>query len=83
MLARTTAPLPNLEKTTYSFLSREAECWLTSAAGSQGDLNRDFVQTNILDSGPDNGQAIVLSGKDVDLIGALPHIALPDSQWHW
>jgi hypothetical protein len=36
---------------------------------------RDFVQTDILDSCPDNGEATRLCGEHVDLIGALAHIA--------
>jgi hypothetical protein len=38
-------------------------------------LHRDFVQADILDGSPDNGQATGLRGEDIDLIGALPHIA--------
>ncbi len=41
------------------------------------------MQADVLDRGPDNGQATGLSGEHVDLIGALPHIDFPDSQWHW
>jgi len=33
------------------------------------------VQANVLDGGPHNGQATVLGGEDVNLIGALPDIA--------
>jgi hypothetical protein len=33
------------------------------------------MQSDILDGGPDNGQATVLGGEDVNLIGALPHEA--------
>ena len=41
------------------------------------------MQTNVLDRSPDNRQATRLRGEDVDLIGALPHIALRDFRWHW
>ena len=37
-------------------------------------LHRDFVQANILDGGPDNGQTAGLHREHVNLIGALPHI---------
>ncbi len=37
--------------------------------------HRNFVQANILHSGPHNRQATALCGEDVDLIGALPDIA--------
>jgi hypothetical protein len=33
------------------------------------------VQSDILDSGPHNGQATVLGCEDINLIGALAHIA--------
>ncbi len=33
------------------------------------------MQVDILDGGPDNRQATALGGKDIDLIGALAHIA--------
>ncbi len=36
---------------------------------------RDFVQTDILDRCPDNGEATGLRREHVNLIGALPHIA--------
>src|SRR5215471_17216024 len=38
-------------------------------------LHRDFVQSNVLDSGPDDRQATGLRGEHIDLIGALPHVA--------
>jgi hypothetical protein len=41
------------------------------------------VQADILDRGPHNRQAAVLGGEDVNLIGALPHIALRGFRWHW
>ncbi len=40
-----------------------------------GASERDFVQADILDSGPHNGQATVLGREDINLIGALAHIA--------
>ena len=52
-----------------------AGCLLTCASQLSGASHRDFVQANILDRGPDNGQATGLRREDVDLIGALPHIA--------
>jgi len=36
---------------------------------------RKFVQADILDGGPDNRQATGLGREDINLIGALPHIA--------
>ena len=33
------------------------------------------MPTDVLDGRPDNGQATRFCGEDVDLIGALPHIA--------
>jgi len=42
---------------------------------SESDSHGDFVQANVLDGGPNNGQATVLGGEDVNLIGALPDIA--------
>ena len=33
------------------------------------------MQTDILDRGPDNREATGFRGEDIDLIGALPHIA--------
>jgi hypothetical protein len=38
-------------------------------------FDRDFSRSNALHRGPDDGQATHLGGKDVNLIGALPHIA--------
>src|SRR5437588_7709332 len=42
---------------------------------SQASVHRDFVKTDVLDRSPDNRQATRFCGEDVDLIGALPHIA--------
>jgi hypothetical protein len=42
---------------------------------SQASVQRDFVKTDVLDRRPDNRQATRFCGEDVDLIGALPHIA--------
>ena len=33
------------------------------------------MQADILDRGPDNRQTTALGREDIDLIGALPHIA--------
>ena len=52
-----------------------AGCWLTNSSQSEVALQRDFVQTDVLHGRPDNGQATGLRGEDVDLIGALAHIA--------
>ena len=41
------------------------------------------MQADILDGGPDDGEATGHRREHVDLIGALAHIALRDSQWHW
>jgi hypothetical protein len=38
-------------------------------------LHRDFVQADILDGGPDDGEATGLRREHVDLIRPLPHIA--------
>lgn len=53
----------------------------TMRSGFQASLHRDFVQTDILHRGPDNGQTTGLGREDIDLIGALAHIALRDFQW--
>jgi hypothetical protein len=52
-----------------------AGCWLTLASETKADSHRDFVQADILDRGPHNRQATHLGGEDVNLIGALSHIA--------
>jgi hypothetical protein len=41
------------------------------------------MQVDILDRSPDNREATGLGGEHINLIGALSHIALRDSQWHW
>ncbi len=41
----------------------------------RASLQRDFVQTDILDGGPDNGETTGLRCEHINLIGALPHIA--------
>ncbi len=41
------------------------------------------MQADVLDGRPDNREATALRREHVDLIGALSHIALRDSQWHW
>ena len=60
-----------------------AGCWLTLSSEFAGASDRDFVQADILDSGPHNRQAAVLGGEDVNLIGALPDVALRGFRWHW
>ena len=40
----------------------------------EASLYRDFVQADILDGRPDNGETTGLRREDVDLIGALAHI---------
>ena len=52
-----------------------AGCWLTDSSQSEAALQRDFVQTDVLDGGPDNRQTTGLRGEDVDLISALAHEA--------
>ena len=49
--------------------------WLTLGAETKVGSHRDFVQADILDNGPHNRQAAVLGGENVNLIGALPHVA--------
>lgn len=56
---------------------------LRAAISARALLYGDFVQADILDGRPDDGEATGLSGEDINLIGALAHITLPDSQWHW
>jgi hypothetical protein len=41
------------------------------------------MQADVLDRRQDNGQATVLGREDIDLIGALAHIALRDFQLRW
>jgi hypothetical protein len=41
---------------------------------SPASCQQDFVQSDILDGGPDNGKATHLCRKHINLIGALPHI---------
>lgn len=57
----------------------EPPSWLVmclhAASQFSRSSHRDYVQANILDRGPDNGQATGLRREDVDLLGALPHIA--------
>src|SRR5229473_6355824 len=53
--------------------------WLVghSAAvlSTQVPSQREFVQADVLDGGPDDRQATGLRGEHINLIGALPHIA--------
>ena len=48
---------------------------VVAVLSSQVSFQRDFVQTDILDGCPDNGQATGLGREHINLIGALPHIA--------
>jgi len=50
-------------------------CLLTDSDHAFDASQRDFVQANVLDRGPDNRQATGLGCEDVNLIGALSHIA--------
>ena len=52
----------------------------TSRSQCQATLQREFVQADILDRGPDNGQATGLRREHIDLVGALAHIDFPDFQ---
>ena len=54
-----------------------AEDWLLALRReAAGPLeNHDFMETDILHHGPDNGQTTHLSRESIDLIGTLPHIA--------
>ena len=52
-----------------------AGCFFTSIYQLSGALHRDFVQTNVLDGGPDNDQTTGLCREHINLIGALAHIA--------
>ncbi len=58
-------------------------CLLTDRDHCSDASHREFVQVNVLDRGPDNREATRLRRKHVNLVGALPHIDFPDSQWHW
>src|ERR1700730_15926503 len=50
-------------------------CLLTGSDHGLDASQREFVQANILDRGPDNREATRLRRKYVNLIGTLPHIA--------
>ena len=49
--------------------------FLRAVISPRASFYRDFVQTDVLDGGPDNRQATGLRGEDIYLIGTLPHIA--------
>ena len=52
--------------------------WVGSSAAvlsTQVPSQREFVQADVLDGGPDNRQATGLRGEHINLIGALPHEA--------
>ena len=48
---------------------------MTSSDHGSHASHRNFMQADVLDRGPDNGEATVLGREDVDLVGALAHIA--------
>jgi hypothetical protein len=48
---------------------------LRAVISCQGSFHREFVQADILDRGPNDGETTGLGGEHIDLIGALPHIA--------
>src|SRR5215467_10654673 len=48
---------------------------LAAVLRSRASCQRYFVQTDILDGRPDNGQTTWFRREDVNLIGALSHIA--------
>src|SRR3989442_6514430 len=50
-------------------------CWLTPRSQSSAVSQRDFMQADVLDGRPDNCEATRFCGEDVNLIGALAHIA--------
>ncbi len=58
---------------------KRAFVWLVAFVSSSDQfpaaLQRDFVQANVLDGGPDNRETTGLRREDVDLIRALSHIA--------
>ena len=53
--------------------------WLVAGSTSRSQLwgasHRDFAQADILDRGPNNREATGLRCEDINLIGALTHIA--------
>jgi len=52
--------------------------WVGSSAAvlsTQVPSQREFVQADVLDGGPDDRQATGLRGEHINLIGALPHEA--------
>ena len=67
------------QKTGKKHLLLNHPFWLVaSLAGeirSHVSFHRDFVQADILDGRPDNGQATGLGREHIDLIGSLPHEA--------
>ena len=52
-----------------------AGCWLTDRSQSEAALHRDFVQTDVLDGGPDNRETTGLHREHINLIGVLPNSA--------
>src|SRR2546425_634304 len=50
-------------------------CLLTDSDHCSDASHQEFVQTDILDRGPNDGEATGLRRKHVDLISALAHIA--------
>jgi len=52
-----------------------AGCLLSRNAHNSPRSHRNFVQTDVLDRRPDNGETTGLGCEHVNLIGTLPHIA--------
>lgn len=48
--------------------------FLRAGISSRASSHRDFVQVDILESCPNDGEATGLGREDIDLIGPLPHI---------
>ena len=49
--------------------------FLRAVISPRASFDRDFVQTDVLDGGPDNRQATGLRREHINLIGALSHAA--------
>jgi hypothetical protein len=60
--------------------------WLLArlpALSPQAPSQRDFVQTDVLDGRPDNGQTTGFCREHINLIGALSYIAEQARSAHW
>ena len=53
--------------------------FLRALLSSQASIQRDYVQTDILDGRPDNGQSTGLRREHIDLVGALDAISKVDT----